>query len=66
MPDSDLKFVVFRDMNDGYRGRLSSATGETVEISGRGHPHKDECVWEVRSLIDARYPRARVHDATIG
>jgi hypothetical protein len=31
---SDLKFVIFRDMKDGYyRWRLRSATGETVELS---------------------------------
>jgi uncharacterized protein YegP (UPF0339 family) len=66
MSDSDFKFVVFRDVMDGYRWRLRSATGETVELSERGFPHKDECVQEVRGLIDARYPRARVRDATIG
>jgi uncharacterized protein YegP (UPF0339 family) len=31
MSDSDLKFVIFRDMNDGYRWRLSSSSGETLE-----------------------------------
>jgi len=28
---SDLKFVIFRDVNDGYKWRLSSASGQTVE-----------------------------------
>jgi uncharacterized protein YegP (UPF0339 family) len=66
MPISALKFVLFRDVNDGYRWRLSSATGETVETSGRGHPRKDECVREVYGLLGARYPGARVRDATGG
>jgi uncharacterized protein YegP (UPF0339 family) len=66
MSDSDFKFVVFRDVMDGYRWRLRSGMGETVETSEGGHPHKDACVQEVQSLIDARYPRARVRDATIG
>jgi uncharacterized protein YegP (UPF0339 family) len=40
---SDLKFVIFRDMKDGggYRWRLSSAAGETLERSERGHPHNE-------------------------
>jgi uncharacterized protein YegP (UPF0339 family) len=37
---SALKFVIFRDVKDGYRWRLSSATGETVELSDGGHSHK--------------------------
>ena len=28
---SELKFVIFRDVNDGYRWRLSSASGQTLE-----------------------------------
>jgi len=52
VPDSNPKFVIFRDMKDsgGYRWRLSSATGETVERSERGHPHKGECKREVSRL----------------
>jgi uncharacterized protein YegP (UPF0339 family) len=33
MTASDLKYVIFRDMKSGYRWRLRSATGETVELS---------------------------------
>jgi uncharacterized protein YegP (UPF0339 family) len=50
MTATDLKFVIFRDMKDGYRWRLSSASGETVEFSERGHLHKDECEQEVYQL----------------
>jgi uncharacterized protein YegP (UPF0339 family) len=66
MSASDLKFVIFRDMKDGYRWRLSSPTGETVERSERGHRHKGECAQEVFRLKDHRYPYAKVLDAAIG
>jgi uncharacterized protein YegP (UPF0339 family) len=63
---SDLKFVIFRDVNDGYRWRLSSASGQTVEYSERGHLHKRECEYEVYRLKDDRYPYAKVRDAATG
>ena len=63
---SDLQFVIFRDVNDGYRWRLSSASGQTVEYSERGHLHKDECEHDVYRLKDDRYPYAKVLDAAIG
>ena len=68
MPDSDLKFVIFRDMKDGggYRWRLSSAAGETLERSEKGHPRKDDCQREMSHLRADRYPDARVLDATVG
>jgi uncharacterized protein YegP (UPF0339 family) len=66
MSASNLKFVVFRDMKDGYRWRLSSASGRTVERSERGHLHKGECAQEVFGLKDDRYPNAKVLDAAIG
>ena len=66
MSASDLKFVIFRDVQDGYRWRLSSPTGETVELSERAHLHKDECVQEVHRLKGDRYPLAKVRDAAIG
>jgi uncharacterized protein YegP (UPF0339 family) len=50
MPDRDFRFAVFRQINDGYRWRLRSANGETVELSEGGHPREDECVREVRGL----------------
>jgi uncharacterized protein YegP (UPF0339 family) len=66
MSASNLKFVIFRDLKNGYRWRLSSATGQTVERSERGHDHKGECQQEVFSLKDDRYPYAKVLDAAIG
>jgi len=68
VPASDPKFVIFRDMKDGggYRWRLSSAAGDTVERSEKGHPKKDDCQREVSRLKADRYPNARVLDAAIG
>ena len=66
MSASDLKFVIFRDLKDGYRWRLSSPTGETVELSERGHNHKGECEQDVYYLRGHRYPHAKVRDAAIG
>jgi uncharacterized protein YegP (UPF0339 family) len=65
MSASDLKFVIFRDMKDGYRWRLSSPTGETVELSEQAHLHKDECEQEVYRLKGDRYPYAKVRNAAI-
>ena len=64
----ELKFVIFRDMKDGggYRWRLSSAAGDTLERSEKGHPKKDDCQREVSRLKADRYPDARVLDATVG
>jgi uncharacterized protein YegP (UPF0339 family) len=66
MSARDLKFVIFRHMNDGYRWRLSSPTGETLEYSERAYRHKGECEQDVYRLKDASYPYAKVRDAAIG
>jgi uncharacterized protein YegP (UPF0339 family) len=65
MSATDLKFVIFRDVKDGYRWRLSSVLGHTLEHSERGHRNKGECAQEVFRLKDDRYPYAKVRDATI-
>jgi uncharacterized protein YegP (UPF0339 family) len=49
MSASDHKFVIFRDLKDGYRWRLNSARGETLEISP-GHYDKGVCEQEVHRL----------------
>jgi uncharacterized protein YegP (UPF0339 family) len=49
MTATDLKFVIFRHMKDGYRWRLSSASGETVELSEGAYSHKAECEQDVQS-----------------
>jgi uncharacterized protein YegP (UPF0339 family) len=66
MSASDLKFVIFRNIKDGYRWRLSSASGETIEYSERGHGNKGECEHDVYRLKGDRYPYAKVRDAAIG
>jgi hypothetical protein len=62
----DLQFVIFRDLKDGYKWRLSSPSGQTVEYSERGHDHKRECEQDVYQLKDAYYPYAKVRDAATG
>ena len=66
MSATDLKFVIFRHIKDGYRWRLSSASGETVELSERAHSQKAECEQEVYCLREGRYPNAKVRDVAIG
>jgi uncharacterized protein YegP (UPF0339 family) len=66
MSASDLKFVIFRHLKDGYRWRLRSTTGQTLECSERAHRNKDECQQEVYRLKDTSYPHAKVLDAAIG
>ena len=38
MRHEELKFVPSRELGDGYRWRLRSATGETLAASGAGQP----------------------------
>lgn len=59
------KFVIFGNVLDGYWWRLRSASGETLEVSGRAHPHKAKCEGEVYRLKEERYPTANVRDASI-
>ena len=65
MSASDHTFVIFRDLKDGYRWRLSSARGEPLEIS-RGHYDKGECQQEVHRLREDRYPGAKVRVVSVG
>jgi uncharacterized protein YegP (UPF0339 family) len=66
MTASEQKFVIFRDLKDGYRWRLSSPSGETLERSERGHLHRGECAQEVYRFKDDQYPYAKVLDAATG
>jgi uncharacterized protein YegP (UPF0339 family) len=66
MTASDLTFVIFRDVKDGYKWRLRSPKGETVEISERGYRHKGDCEQEVHRLRDDKYPGAEVRDVSVG
>ena len=62
MSASDLEFRIIRDVKDGYRWRLRSAGGETVDYSRRGYRHKGDCEQEVHRLRQHRYPGANVRD----
>jgi uncharacterized protein YegP (UPF0339 family) len=66
MSTSDLKFVIFRDVNDGYWWRLRSAGGETVAISERGFQDKAYCQQEIQYIKSDKYPSAEARDAAIG
>ena len=66
MSASDMKFVIFRHLKDGYRWRLSSPTGQTVERSERAHRNKGECEQEIYRLKGDQFPKAKVLDAAIG
>jgi len=66
MTGSDLKFVIYREVDNGYRWRVRSATGGTLESSKRAHRHKGECEQEVHRLREDRYSGAAVRDLTVG
>jgi uncharacterized protein YegP (UPF0339 family) len=61
----DLEFFIIHDVKDGYKWRLrSTAGGETVDYSRRGHRHKSDCEQEVHRLRDQSYPGAKARDLT--
>jgi uncharacterized protein YegP (UPF0339 family) len=66
MAASDLQFLIIHDVKDGYRWRLRSAAGATVDFSRRGHRHKSACEQEVQHLRNDKFPGARVRDLTAG
>jgi uncharacterized protein YegP (UPF0339 family) len=59
------KFVVYRDLEDGYRWRLRSATGETLAASSKGHRDKPSCYEEIRSVM-AEHPDTDILDVAVG
>jgi uncharacterized protein YegP (UPF0339 family) len=58
------KFVVYRELEDGYRWRLRTATGETLGASSRGHRDKSSCYEEIRTVM-AEYPGADILDVAV-
>jgi uncharacterized protein YegP (UPF0339 family) len=64
MAASNLEFLIIRDVKDGYRWRLRSAVGETVDFSGRGLQNKSACEQEVQRLRTDKYSGAQVRDLT--
>jgi uncharacterized protein YegP (UPF0339 family) len=59
------KFIVYRDLKDGYRWRLRAATGETLGASSRGHRDKFSCYEELRTVM-AEHPAADILDVAVG
>ena len=41
--DRGNKFVLYRDLKDGYRWRLRAPDGQTLAASARGHRQKASC-----------------------
>ena len=58
------KFVIYRHVEDGYRWRLRSATGQTLGASSAGHPTKSACETEMRIFMADDHPDAEVLEAT--
>jgi uncharacterized protein YegP (UPF0339 family) len=58
------KIVLYRELGDGYRWRLRSATGETLAASEVGYPTKSACEVDLRAFIADRHLEAEVLDAT--
>ena len=58
------KFVLYRDIGDGYRWRLRGPDGETLAEFAHGHEEKAPCEEEMRAAM-AGHPGAEVLDATI-
>jgi uncharacterized protein YegP (UPF0339 family) len=62
----DSKFVLYRELGDGYRWRLRSAVGETLAASSVGHPSKGACETDMRVFMAEHHPDAEVLDAASG
>ena len=58
------KFVLYRDLEDGYRWRLRSDTGETLAARSAGHPSKGACEADMRAFMADHHPGAEILDAT--
>jgi len=61
----EAKFVVYRDIEDGYRWRLRSPSGGTLDASTQGHRDKSFCSEELRSVM-AEHPAAGILDVAVG
>ena len=64
MSHEQSKFVLYRDLGNGYRWRLRSATGDTLAVSATGHREKSACEADLRAFMADHHPDAEVVDAT--
>jgi hypothetical protein len=60
----ELKFVPSRELGDGNRWKLRSATGETLAASGARQPNKSACEADLRSFMADHHHDVEVLDAT--
>jgi uncharacterized protein YegP (UPF0339 family) len=58
------KFVFYRELSDGYKWRLRSATGETLAASWAEQPNKSACEAYLRSFMADHHLDVEVLDAT--
>jgi uncharacterized protein YegP (UPF0339 family) len=60
------KFVLYRDLGDGYRWRLRSATGKTLAASeAAGHREKSAYEADLRAFMADHHLEVEVLDATV-
>jgi uncharacterized protein YegP (UPF0339 family) len=64
MSEAESKFVLYRDIEDGYRWRLRSDTGQTLAASSAGYPTKGACEADLRAFMADHRPEAEFLDAT--
>ncbi len=57
------KFILYRELGDGYRWRLRSPTGETLAASPSGHREKRVCEAELHAFM-ANHQGVKVLDLT--
>ena len=62
--DEQSKFVIYRELGNGYRWRLRSDTGQTLAASSAGHSSKSACEMDMRIFMADHRPDAEVLDAT--
>jgi uncharacterized protein YegP (UPF0339 family) len=61
---AEAKFVLYRELEDGYRWRLRSATGETLAASGAGQPSKSACEADLHAFMAEHHLDVEIFDAT--
>ena len=62
MSEAESRFVVYRELGNGYRWRVQTTTGETLAASSRGHRDKHTCYDEVRTVMAEQHPSADIQD----
>jgi hypothetical protein len=64
MRHEELKFVLYRELGDGYRWRQRSATGETLAASEAAHGEKSACEADLYAFMADHHLNVEVLDAT--